>query len=179
MILLMGPTGSGKTTQGRRLADKYGMAWVSVGQLLRGHLEGADKDRYKKGELVATERAMAVLDKFLADTPADQSIMLDGAPRNEEQLEEFNRLLKKHNRQLQAVILISVPEQEIYNRLRGRARLDDPAVARKLSIYREQTVPVVDKYQDRGLVHTINGVGSVEAVSERIERVIDGLNQER
>lgn len=176
MILLMGPTGSGKSTQGQLLAKKRGLVWVSVGQLLRGHLEGADKRRYEQGELVSTNLAMKLFDEFLARVSANKQIMADGAPRNEKQLEALDELLAKHGRQLDTVIYISIPQTEIRKRLHARSRVDDLAVERKLAIFQAVTLPVVEIYKKRGLVKEIDGVGTVEEVSTRIEEVLDELN---
>lgn len=179
-ILMLGPQGCGKGTQALRLSDKLGVPELSMGHLLR---EAAEKGGIfaekiasimRSGELVSDTDALTVLKERLAQADVADGYILDGYPRNEAQFQAFDEF-----DQPTAVVVINVPRDISIARLRGRAesegRVDDtPAViSRRLEIYEENTKPMIEHYRSRGIVHEIDGVGSIDEVAERIAKIFE------
>ncbi len=176
MIIFFGPPGSGKSVQGQLLAARHGWRWLSTGQLLR---ETSNVDviaRMKKGSLVEDELVNHVVDEALHRAKDLDHVIVDGYPRNVEQAKWLLDLLPKHQREIEAVIILDVEDDEILHRLEIRGRLDDAPeiVKRRLGSYREKTKPVIDFFASEGIhVEAIDGMGSVGTIHDRIEEVME------
>ena len=178
-ILILGPQGCGKGTQAALLAKKLGIPQLSMGQLLRETAKGigllADQIRAAQtaGRLVPVTVAVEVLSLRLKNSDAEHGYILDGYPRNEEQYQASLDLVDPS-----LVLVIEVPPEVSIPRLAHRAqlehRLDDTSevIEKRLKIYAEETRPMISHYEDRGLVRLIDGVGTVEQVAERVNRVL-------
>lgn len=174
-ILILGPQGSGKGTQATRLSQKLGVPAISMGQLLRDEVAsgGALADEISsyidKGQLVPDELALRVLEKRLEQSDCENGYILDGYPRNMAQYEVF-----KEFDQPTAVLVIDVPEEVSMKRLTHRAevegRKDDTPelIKERLKIYHEDTAPVIEQYKKEGLVHRIDGIGTMGEVEQKI-----------
>jgi adenylate kinase len=175
-ILILGPQGSGKGTQAQLLSDKLNIPALSMGQLLRDEV-ASDSDLGKhigeiinKGELVSDEVALDVLKLRLQKKDAENGYVLDGYPRNFAQFQTFNNFDVPT-----ALIVISVPQDETLKRLIKRAeiegRTDDnkETILKRLAIYNDDTKPIINKYRELGIVHEIDGVGTIEDVANRID----------
>lgn len=177
-ILILGPQGCGKGTQAALLSKKLGIPQLSMGQLLRETAKGtgelADEIRaiQTAGTLVPDKIAIKVLDARLQQPDTQRGYILDGFPRNQEQFDAFESYATPT-----MVLVIDVPPEVSLPRLMKRAELehrvdDTPEIIQKrLKIYAEDTQPIIRQYADRGLVRTVNGVGTVEEVAERINQV--------
>ncbi len=177
-ILILGPQGCGKGTQAALLAKKLGIPQLSMGQLLRETAKGTSALAHQiraiqqAGSLVTDEVAIQVLDARLQQPDTKRGYILDGFPRNEEQFRAFERYATPT-----MVLVIEVPPEVSIPRLAKRAevehRLDDTpeVIQKRLRIYEEETKPIIRHYEDRGLVRTVDGTGTIEEVEERINRV--------
>jgi adenylate kinase len=174
VIALLGPPGSGKGTQAERLRDGLGFTWLSTGDLLRearadGTELGARAGEYMdRGELVPDDVITDLVEQALAELD-DRPILLDGFPRNVAQAEALDRTLDR-------AILIDVPDDDVVKRIagRGQGRADDnpETVRERLRVYHDETEPLVDYYDRRGLLRRVDGARDADAVHADIRRAI-------
>lgn len=179
-LLIVGPQGSGKGTQGVRIAEAFGVPAVSTGDVFRANIsEGTELGQQVQaiiaaGNLVPDELTSAVVRDRLAQEDAAAGFLLDGYPRNVGQVGDLDAFLEERGESLDAVIELDVPREESIARLTKRAeeqgRTDDTAdvIAHRLSIYENETAPILDGYRERGLVVAIDGIGSLDVITERI-----------
>lgn len=172
-IVLLGKQGSGKGTQGARLATHYGMQHLSTGQLFRDSAEvgvraGLEAKSYMdRGELVPDDLVVAVVEeRFGNPGEVEPGFVLDGFPRTRQQALELDRILG--DRGLDIVIDLEVPSDVVVERMRSRGREDDTeeSIRKRLALYESETKPLVDFYRDRSLLVTVDGLGT-EADVER------------
>lgn len=180
--LLLAPPGAGKGTQGERLARRHGVPHLATGDLLRDHVARgtelglAAKEHMDAGRLVPDQLVIAmILERIGGNREPMTDFLLDGFPRTLVQAKAAYEWGTLNARTFDAVIMLEVPEDELVRRLvqRGRdaGRTDDtPEVIRhRLAVYEENTAPLVDFYEERGILVRVDGTGSVEDVTERIE----------
>jgi adenylate kinase len=184
-ILLMGPPGAGKGTQGVRLAEWLGIPKFATGDLLRDAVKRGTplglkaKAVMEAGHLVSDDLILDVIREELAKPGAAKGVVFDGVVRTIPQAEGMERLLAEKGRRLDKVLFFDVTDDEILARL-DRRRLqeqradDDPAaVAIRLRAYREQTAPVLAWYEDRNLVRHVPAIGSIDEIAQRVRHVVD------
>lgn len=183
-LLLLGPPGAGKGTQGARLAQRLGLPKLATGDLLRDAvargtaLGQAARAVMEAGGLVSDDMILGMVREELDQPGAAQGAILDGVVRTIPQAEGVARLLADRGRRLGHVVFLDVTDQELLGRIARRrteeARADDApeAVARRLKAYRDQTAPVLAWYEAHGGVHRIPGLGTVDEITERIRRAI-------
>jgi adenylate kinase len=173
----MGPPGAGKGTQGELLAQRLGVPRHSTGDTLRQALrEGTPRGREAKrfmhaGELVPDEVMLGIIGEALEQEGSSEGFVLDGFPRTVAQAEGLARLLEERDEELDAVVNLEVDDEEIMRRLATRGRKDDleETIRRRLEIYRADTKPVLDWYEQAGVpVLEIGGVGDIDAIQEQI-----------
>ena len=179
-LLIVGPQGSGKGTQGARIAEAFGIPVVSTGDVFRANVAGGTElglqvqEIIDAGRLVPDELTGAVVRDRLSKEDAADGFLLDGYPRNISQVRNLDEFLEGRNESLDAVLALVVPRDEPMQRLRKRAqeqgRADDTeeAIAQRLAIYESETAPILGIYGTRGIVDEIDGVGSLDDVTERI-----------
>jgi adenylate kinase len=179
-ILLLGPPGAGKGTQGVLLSERLGLPKFATGDLLRDAVaRGTPLGRKAKavmesGALVSDDIILGVVREELDKPGAAAGVIFDGVVRTVPQAEGVERLLAERGRIISHVVFLDVSDDEILSRIEKRrtteSRADDApeAVARRLRAYREQTAPVLAWYEVRGGVHRIEGTGTVEEISGRI-----------
>ncbi|BFM24536.1 adenylate kinase [Microbacterium sp. P26] len=179
-LLIVGPQGSGKGTQGVRVGEALGIPVVSTGDVFRANVkDGTElglqvKSIIDAGDLVPDELTSAVVRDRLSQEDAAEGFLLDGYPRNLAQVMHLDEFLEGRDEALDAVIALVVPREESLSRLTARAteqgRADDTeeAIATRLGIYERETAPILDVYGTRGIVDEIDGVGSLDEVTARI-----------
>lgn len=183
VVLLMGPPGAGKGTQAAMLAEARGLRKLSTGDMLRSHVAG-DTELGRKakgimdaGELVPDGLIIAMVEEELASMQPVR-VLLDGFPRTPGQAEALETLLAREDAGLTAAVALEVDDDELVRRLGGRAAEegrsdDDEAIIRnRMDVYRRQTQPLLDYYRERGTLHRVDGMGSVDDVFERISEVL-------
>jgi adenylate kinase len=179
-LLIIGPQGSGKGTQGVRVAEAFGIPAVSTGDVFRSYVkEGTELGLQVKaiidaGDLVPDELTGAIVRDRLAQADAAGGFLLDGYPRNLGQVGDLDAFLDERGEPLTGVIELSVPREESIQRLslraieQGRADDNEESIAKRLAIYESETAPILDVYRSRGIVDAVDGVGSLDEVYERI-----------
>lgn len=190
-LLIVGPQGSGKGTQGVRIAEAFGIPVVSTGDVFRANV-AAGTDLGKQvtsiidaGDLVPDELTSAVVRDRLSQPDAGEGFLLDGYPRNLAQVMHLDEFLGGRDEALDAVIALVVPRDESLARLTARAaeqgRADDTAEAieTRLNIYERETAPILGVYETRGIVDEIDGVGGLDDVTDRIFAALDARGLRR
>ncbi|WP_447925622.1 adenylate kinase [Georgenia muralis] len=179
-LVLLGPPGAGKGTQAARISERLGVPAVSTGDIFRANVAGQTElgrraQRYMDaGEYVPDEVTNAMVRDRLAQSDAADGFLLDGYPRTDDQVAELDAMLADAGQALDAVVELTADTDEVVTRLLGRAqeqgRADDTEVVirRRLEVYAEQTQPLADVYAGRGLLVQVDGIGSIDEVTERI-----------
>ncbi|MFS2279925.1 adenylate kinase [Microbacterium sp. OR21] len=183
-LLIVGPQGSGKGTQGIRVAEALGIPVVSTGDIFRANIkEGTELGQkvtaiLDAGDLVPDELTSEIVRDRLSQDDAQGGFLLDGYPRNTTQVHHLDSFLGENDAALDAVILLDVPRDESIARLslraveQGRSDDTDEAIAHRLDIYEHETAPIVSLYEGRGIVDRIDGVGSLDEITGRISAAL-------
>jgi adenylate kinase len=187
-LLVLGPQGSGKGTQAKRISAAHGIPHVSTGDMFRAAVAAATElgQRVEPilagGDLVPDDLTVALIRERLSEPDARDGFVLDGFPRNLAQAEALDGMLAEIGRGLDAVLFFDLSDELAVERIRGRAldegRDDDDspaAIARRLAIYHEQTEPVVERYRATGKLVPLHAARSIEQVSTEIEAALDLL----
>ncbi len=215
-LLLLGPPGSGKGTQGETLREDLELPYYATGDILRAAVrEGTDlgktaKEYMDRGDLVPDEVIVGVIAERIDKPEADDGFILDGFPRTTPQAESLGEKMEELGRSLTAAVLIDVSDEEVVRRLGGRrscpnghifhvefdppekegvcdvcgeelyVRDDDkPDVIRhRLEQYAEKTAPLVDFYDERGLLERVDGDQPPDDVGENIRALLATLRME-
>jgi adenylate kinase len=179
-LVLLGPPGAGKGTQAVRLAARLGVPAISTGDIFRTNVgEGTDLGRLAQeymdsGSLVPDEVTNAMVRHRLAENDAIGGFLLDGYPRNVAQAGELDDTLNATGVVLDAVVEITANVDEVVTRLLHRAEIEgraddtEPVIRHRMTVYSEQTAPLTVFYQVRGILVQVDGMGSVDEVTDRM-----------
>lgn len=183
-LMILGAPGSGKGTQGKLLAQHLGVPQVSTGDLIRAAMKAGTplgvqaRGYYDKGLLVPDELIFGLIQEILDSPPAAKGVLMDGFPRTIAQAESVDRMLKAKGAQVDRVLLLEVDENELIERLLGRAekegRADDnlESITQRLKVYHAQTAPLIEFYQKRGIVVSVPGMGSIDDIQGRMRKAV-------
>jgi adenylate kinase len=188
-LILMGPPGAGKGTQAKYVAEHFGIPAISTGDIFRANVThgtdlGVEAKKYMDaGEYVPDEITNLMVRNRIDEPDAEPGFLLDGYPRTLAQVEELDAMIKDTGHRLDAVVVLTVDSEEVVQRLLQRAqtegRADDTeeVIRRRQEIYLKETAPLISVYQERGIVHEIDGMGEVEDVTKRIFEALDEVPQ--
>jgi adenylate kinase len=188
-LIIMGPPGAGKGTQAKFIADRFGIPAISTGDIFRANVSagtplGVEAKRYMDaGEYVPDEVTNLMVRNRIDEPDAAPGFLLDGYPRTLAQVEELDGMIRHTGHSLDAVVVLTVDQEEVVGRLLQRAqtegRADDTAevIRRRQEIYGEETAPLIDVYRDRGLLIEVDGLGEVSEVTQRILDALDAVPQ--
>ena len=183
-LMILGAPGSGKGTQGKLLAEHLGVPQVSTGELLRAAVKGGTplgvkaKEFMDQGLLVPDEIIFGLIREILGSPPAQRGVLMDGFPRTIPQAEAVDGMLVERSARVDRVLVLDVDEEELVQRLLGRAakegRSDDniDSIRQRLKVYHAQTAPLIDFYERRGVVRRVPGMGSVEEIQVRMRETV-------
>jgi adenylate kinase len=184
-IVFIGPPGAGKGTQAVKIIAKYKPVHLSTGDMLRAARAakteiGLQADQYmSSGQLVPDGVIVGIISDRLKQDDCKAGYLLDGFPRTIAQAEALDQMLAEKKTPLDVVLELRVPDEELFRRLAERAvkegRSDDtPAVIKnRLAVYNEQTSPLLNYYGKKGLLKTVEGLGTVDEIFSRIETILD------
>lgn len=187
-IIIFGAPGSGKGTQSQKLIDKYHLTHISTGDILRNEIEHHTKlgelanNFMSHGQLVPDDIVINILNELFVHNPENVGYIFDGFPRTMKQGEAMDELLLEKDAIINVVLSLEVDEDHLTERLikRGQesGRNDDTSetIKARLQIYHQQTAQLKDYYAKQGKLVKINGMGTVDDIFARIEKVIDRLN---
>ncbi|MCC7086924.1 MAG: adenylate kinase [Pirellulales bacterium] len=186
-IILIGPPGAGKGTQAQILAAHLRVPHLSTGEMLRRAIQSVTplgksaKQLIDAGQLVPDDMVLQIAERRLGQPDCASGCLLDGFPRTVPQAEALGKYLQRQVTPLDGVIEMQVDEDEIVERLKKRGRSDDqPQVIReRMAAYRRQTEPLLDYYRNRKLLHSIDGLGTIDEVSTRLNLVVEQLSCHR
>lgn len=179
-LVFIGPPGAGKGTQAEWLVEHLSIAHLSTGEMLRQAIdEGTQIGKSAKtfidaGQLVPDEVVVEIVHQRIDADDCKNGALFDGFPRTVSQAESLDEMLAKRETPLDAVLQLDVPEDELVNRLVARGRSDDqPDVIRqRLEVFHNQTAPLSEYYQCKGLLRTIDGAGTVAEVKARTKAIV-------
>lgn len=187
-IVLFGPPGAGKGTQSALLQEKYQLKHISTGDLFRYHLSqgtelGLLAKKYSEGGgLVPDEVTINMLKEEIEKYPSAAGFIFDGFPRTTPQAEALDELLGSKSTSVSVMLALEVPEEELKTRLAGRAKVsgraddaDPKVIQNRIDTYNRETKPVKDFYANQNKLVEINGLGSIEEITDRLYKAIDAL----
>lgn len=177
-LLIIGPPGAGKGTQASRIAERYDIPAISTGDIFRANIKGGTELGQRvqaiieAGDLVPDTLTNEIVQDRLHQEDAARGFLLDGYPRNVEQVHALDDMLPGDS--LDAVVLLEADTDAVVARLLKRAELEGRAddtedvIRHRQDVYAQQTAPLVELFTDRGIIVRVDGLGSIEDVSERI-----------
>lgn len=179
-IVLMGPPGAGKGTQAKVIANHFAIPAISTGDIFRVNVAGktplgVEAQRFMDaGEYVPDEVTNGMVRDRLAEPDAVPGFLLDGYPRTLAQVKELDVMLDEGGAMLDAVVVLTVDQDEVVSRLAQRAqtegRADDTEVVirHRQDVYTNETAPLIEVYDQRGLVLEVDGMGEIDTITHRI-----------
>ena len=190
-IILFGKPGSGKGTQASFIKDKYSLIHISTGDVFRKNMSNNTelgllaKGYMEKGELVPDKVTVDMLKDEINSFMPCNGFIFDGFPRTTFQAKELDNLLLDKSLKIDLTIALDVDNNSLIERLleRGKSsgRVDDQSVEKiniRLKEYDNKTKPLIDYYNDQNKFCSVNGIGSLEQITSRIEEVIEEFNNE-
>ena len=175
MIIFMGVAGSGKSMQGRMLADQLGLPWLSTGEFLRMLIAGERRKQMLAGKLLDDQEIISLVQKIFNIVDISQEFVLDGFPRTPIQADWLLSQVKHGQLDVTHVIHLTADEEVVRRRLLERGRQDDhlEAISERFEEYRESILPILEQFKANGVaVHTIDGDQSIEDVHKQIMAVV-------
>ena len=187
-IVIFGAPGSGKGTQSEKMIEKYGLGHISTGDVLRDQIKrGTELGKTAKGyidngQLIPDDLMVSILaDVYDSFGKEYKGVIFDGFPRTIPQAQALKDMLAKRGHKVAAMIELDVPEDELMKRLikrgqeSGRSDDNEETIKKRLTVYHNQTSPLIEWYEKEGIHHHINGLGELDRIFGDICAVIDDL----
>ncbi|NIS09673.1 MAG: adenylate kinase [Candidatus Dadabacteria bacterium] len=183
-LIIFGPPGAGKGTQAVNIVEKYGVAHISTGDILRAAVKNGTelgqkaKEYMDKGELVPDELIIGIIKDRIKERDCQGGFLLDGFPRTIAQADALETMLSNEGLGIDSVVSVEVQDSELITRILKRAqeegRADDTedVVKNRLQVYKNQTEPLKGYYKEKGKLSEVDGIGSVDEVFSRIAGTI-------
>ena len=185
-VILLGPPGAGKGTQAQRLEERHGMKQLSTGDMLRALVASGSalglkaKEIMDAGQLMPDELMVQMISDRISQPDCAEGFILDGFPRTVRQAEALDEMLAAQDMKLHAVIEMRVEDKVLVDRINTRiaqsqtARSDDnvETLKKRLDVYHGQTAPILPYYEAQGRLITVDGMKSIDQVSEEIEAIL-------
>lgn len=188
-IVIFGAPGAGKGTQSDKLIEKYGLGHISTGDVLRNEIKNGTelgqtaKGYIDNGQLIPDDLMVSILASVYDGFGKEHAgVIFDGFPRTIPQAEALKEMLAERGHQVAAMIELSVPEDELMARLISRGKLtgrsddNEETIKKRLDVYHNQTAPLIDWYENEGIHHHVEGLGTVDEIFDRICAVVDALD---
>jgi adenylate kinase len=183
-LIILGPPGAGKGTQATRIAESLGIPAISTGDIFRHNIKNETvlgrqvKEILASGAYVPDELTNAIVRDRLDQPDAAAGFLLDGYPRTLAQVTVLDEILTAAGTSLDAVLELTVDTDEVVQRLLKRAELDGRAddtedvIRHRLNVYVQETAPLAAVYRERGLLRQVDGMGEMDAVTERLQAAL-------
>lgn len=185
-LVLFGPPGAGKGTQAERLVSKYNLFHLSTGDIFRRNIkEGTQlgvlaKSYMNDGNLVPDEVTIQMLESEVNTHPDANGFIFDGFPRTQKQAEALDAFLVGKNMSITAMLALNVDDDELTARLLNRAKTsgrpddaDASIIANRIQVYKKETAPVANYYDSQNKLHVVDGIGSIDDISQRLFEAVD------
>lgn len=177
-VIILGAPGSGKGTQSAEIIKQFALKHLSTGDMLRAEIAAgselglAAKSVMDAGNLVSDDIILGMVAEQVKNT--DKGMLFDGFPRTTAQAEGLDALLKELGEEISYVIQLDIDNEEIVERMLARGREDDneETIRNRLSVFENQTAPLVKYYREQNKLSTVLGSGSVEDIFARIQKVL-------
>ncbi len=177
MIIFVGVPGSGKSSQGRMLADKLGFPWLSTGEFLRMLVSGERRKQMVQGKLFDDQEMITLVQKIFHLIDTDDEFVLDGFPRTPAQVDWLLSQVKHGQLKVTAVVHLNISEEDVLSRLLKRGRQDDTvsAIKERFKEYDRGVRPALDHFRKMKIpVHDIDGSKNPEEVHKAILEAVEG-----
>ena len=184
---MFGPPGAGKGTQSEFLVNHYGLVHLSTGDVFRFNIKnGTELGKLAQsymdyGKLVPDEVTISMLKAEVEKSPDAKGFIFDGFPRTTAQAEALDAFLNERGDSIELMLALEVPEEELKTRLLARAEVsgraddaDPEVIQNRINVYNAETAPVADFYKAAGKFRAVNGLGSIEEITERLVASIEG-----
>ena len=184
-IVLFGPPGAGKGTQSEKMVEAFNLVHLATGDMLRQEIANGSelgrkaKELIDEGKLVPDEVVIGMIEQRLKTNTNASGFIFDGFPRTEAQAESLDKLAQQQNTEIDAMVALQVPEEELVKRLLERGKSsgrsddnDENVIRNRIQEYEDKTATLANYYDKQGKYYPVEGVGSVEEIFERISQVV-------
>lgn len=186
-LLIIGPPGAGKGTQATKISEDFEIPAISTGDIFRANIKNQTElgqrvqQIIESGELVPDALTNEIVADRLQQDDAREGFLLDGFPRTVEQVHALDEMLAPINAQLDAVVLLEADVDAVVARLLKRAEVEGRAddteevIRHRQDVYFAQTAPLIEIFTKRGILVSVDGLGTVEEVAQRIQVALEGV----